>query len=69
MWRGALGEEGEARELARHYHQLAERCHRLASIACMPAVSEAFIRMGDDWAAKADYLEAKGGRGTQTGAG
>jgi len=56
-------------ELAKHYHQLAERCYRLAAIATEPTVSDGFRRMGDGLAAKANYLEAKGGQGNQTGAG
>jgi hypothetical protein len=58
-WRLALGEVNEPRELARHYRQLAERCYRLAAIGSGRAVSEGFVRMGDDLAAKANYLEAK----------
>jgi hypothetical protein len=58
-WRVALGEVNEPRELAKHYRQLAERCYRLAAIGSGPAVSEAFARMGDDLAAKANYLQAK----------
>jgi len=69
MWRGALDEVGEPRELAKHYHQLAGRCYRLAAIAAEPAVSDGFRRIGDDLAAKADYLEANGGQGDQAGAG
>ena len=61
--RGATGEADEPRELARHYHQLAERCYGLAAIASEPVVFEGFMRMGDGLAAKANCLEAEGGQG------
>jgi hypothetical protein len=66
---GFVGGMDEPRELAKRYHQLAERCYRLAAIASELVVSEGFTRMGDDLAAKANYLAAKGGQESQTGAG
>jgi hypothetical protein len=57
--RGALGEVVEPRELAKHYHQLAEQCYRLAAIASEPAVAEGFMRMGEGLAVKAKDLGAK----------
>ena len=55
------GEPAEPRELAKRYRALAEQCYRLGAVAGEPAVSAGFMRMGDDFAAKADRLEGAGG--------
>jgi hypothetical protein len=54
------GELAEPRELGKRYRQLAEQCYRLGAIASESDVSAGFMRMGDDFAAKADCLEGAG---------